>query len=62
MIIAGVCGNLIDRVFRGFVIRFIKIANLPTFNIADTLIVLGWIMLAIFFAIFAYNVKKENKK
>lgn len=60
MIIAGVFGNLIDRIFRGFVIRFIKIANLPTFNIADILIVVGWIMLAIFFAIFAYSIKKEK--
>ena len=37
MIIAGSIGNLIDRLFRGFVIDFIDVSlfNFPIFNIAD---------------------------
>lgn len=61
MIIAGALGNLIDRIFRGYVVKFIKIFNMPTFNIADVLIILGWVLLAVFFATFAIKVKNENK-
>ena len=63
MIIAGAFGNLIDRIFRGYVVRFIAVfpsIKIPTFNIADILIVLGWILLAAFFATFAIKVRKEN--
>lgn len=61
MIIAGAIGNLIDRLFRGYVIKFITLWKLPAFNISDILIVLGWILLAVFFATFAVKVRKENK-
>lgn len=61
MIIAGAIGNLIDRLFRGYVIKFITLWKLPAFNISDILIVLGWILLAVFFATFALKVRKENK-
>ena len=47
LIISGSIGNLIDRVFRGYVIDFIdvKIFNFPNFNIADISIVSGVIVL-----------------
>ncbi len=61
MIISGAIGNVIDRIIRGYVVKFIQIFNLPTFNIADILIILGWVFLAIFFATFAVQVRKENK-
>lgn len=43
MVLAGGIGNLIDRVFRGFVIDFIDVNlfDFPVFNIADICIVLG---------------------
>lgn len=48
-IIGGSLGNLIDRIIRGLVIDFISLKlgnyNFPIFNIADTLIVLGVILL-----------------
>jgi len=53
LILAGVIGNLIDRVMRGFVIDFMDFFiggwHWPAFNIADIAIVAGVIMLIIYF-------------
>lgn len=50
LIIAGGIGNLIDRIFRGYVIDFIDINPVfkyPVFNIADICVVVGCIIIAI---------------
>ncbi len=51
ILIAGIIGNLIDRIFRSYVIDYIsfKIFNIefPVFNLADTYIVLSCICLLI---------------
>lgn len=49
LILSGSIANLIDRIFRGYVIDFIDIRlfNFPNFNIADISIVLGIILLII---------------
>lgn len=49
LILFGSIGNLIDRIFRGYVIDFIdiNIFNFPTFNLADIAIVLGISLLII---------------
>lgn len=39
--ISGAIGNLIDRVFHGFVIDFIQIYWIPVFNVADMAINIG---------------------
>ena len=51
IIIGGIVGNLVDRIFRGYVIDFLDFKifnyNYPVFNLADTLIVVGIIMMVI---------------
>ncbi len=47
-IIAGITGNLIDRIFYGSVIDFINFKFWPIFNVADSLICIGviyWIII-----------------
>lgn len=51
LILSGGIGNLIDRVFRGYVIDYIDINPLikyPMFNIADICIVVGCMIIAIY--------------
>jgi signal peptidase II len=45
LLYGGILGNLIDRVFHGYVRDFIKIGKFPIFNIADICIVVGIILL-----------------
>ena len=51
MLLGGIVGNLIDRIFRNYVIDFLdfKIFNydFPVFNIADTLIVVSVFIMTI---------------
>lgn len=59
-IISGAIGNVIDRVFRGFVVDFIHtelggLYNYPVFNFADIYIVLACIFL------FIYSFKNGDK-
>ena len=46
-LVAGLLGNLIDRVCRGFVIDFVDLKFWPVFNLADSLIVIGAIWLIV---------------
>lgn len=66
---AGALGNLIDRVFRGYVIDFIyfRIINFPIFNFADICVSLS-VALLLILIIFVYRegefswLKRKNKK
>lgn len=47
LVIAGVIGNVIDRIHLGYVVDFVDIGSFPVFNVADSCISIGviWIIL-----------------
>jgi signal peptidase II len=47
MLVGGAIGNLIDRVAYGSVIDFIKLPHWPAFNLADTSITVGVVILVV---------------
>ncbi|MDR1114324.1 MAG: signal peptidase II, partial [Candidatus Margulisbacteria bacterium] len=47
-IFAGALGNLIDRIFYGYVVDFINLPRWPTFNLADVFIDIGAVLLIIY--------------
>ncbi len=51
LIISGIIGNLIDRIIFGYVIDYVDFKllgyNMPVFNLADSLIVIGCVLLLI---------------
>lgn len=50
MILAGAIGNMIDRVFLGYVVDFIEAVfiDFPIFNVADICVVVGAVLMAIY--------------
>ena len=64
-IIAGGISNIIDRIFRGYILEWIKIPKigwLPTFNIADIFVLIGWILVVGNFAYFTAEEWKNKKR
>lgn len=47
LILAGALGNLIDRVWLGYVVDFLDFRIWPVFNVADSAITVGAVILAI---------------
>ena len=64
VIIAGGLGNLIDRIFRGYVVDFIKVLfiDFPVFNFADILVTCGSFMLIIYLIIDIYKDSRKKSK
>ena len=48
-LISGITSNLLDRIFRGGALDYLKIVILPVFNLADLLIVISIISYALYF-------------
>lgn len=61
-VLAGGISNVIDRIFRGYVVDFLDITplvNFPVFNFSDIMIVVAVI---IFLIIMIKNIIKDNRK
>lgn len=66
LVCGGCLGNLIDRIFLGYVRDFInfQFMSFPVFNFADVALTIGMVVLVIYFLFFysKEEPKKENKK
>ena len=64
LIIGGILGNLLDRIYRGYVVDFISFKifgiNMPIFNLADTFIVIGAIIYIILILKEEHYAKRNN--
>ena len=62
MIVGGALGNLIDRVFMGYVVDFIdvKFVKFAVFNGADSFVTIGTILLAVYILFYADKHKKPK--
>ncbi len=58
---AGAAGNLIDRLYRGYVTDFISVGRFPVFNVADSCITLGVVVLLIGMWIEERKIKHEPR-
>lgn len=63
LILSGAVGNLIDRVRDGAVVDFLdfKLINFPVFNIADSAIVIGGILLFLYVLKFSESGTKKDE-
>ncbi len=54
LVVAGGIGNLIDRIFRGYVVDFLQtdFMDFPIFNVADCFVVVGAVLLFVYFVFF----------
>ena len=59
--IAGAIGNMIDRIWLGYVLAFIKIGNSFNLNLAYIYIVIAWIGMAFILAKDSMEFLKERK-
>ena len=59
LLVSGALGNMIDRIFRGYVVDFLyfKLINFPVFNVADCYVVIS--VIALFFLFCFYYSDEE---
>ena len=63
LIIGGGIGNLIDRVFYGYVIDYLSVSFFsPVCNFADYCITVGVVLLAIYLLFFTDAIKNDKKE
>ena len=63
MILAGGVGNLIDRLFRGYVVDMFDLTlfSYPVFNFADCCVVVGAILGAVYYLFFYDKYDKRER-
>lgn len=47
MIVGGAVGNIVDRIWHGFVVDFVAVGMWPKFNLADSMISIGVVLLLV---------------
>jgi len=62
MQLGGALGNLLDRLFRGHVVDFIDFHFWPVFNVADSSIVIGVIILAYYLLFLVDKGEEESQE
>ena len=64
LLLAGAVGNLIDRVFRGFVVDMFNVLfmNFAVFNVADICVVVGGIAAAAYYLLLMDKLEPREKK
>jgi signal peptidase II len=45
LVVGGAIGNVIDRIYRGYVVDFVAVGGFPRFNLADSAISIGVVLL-----------------
>ncbi len=63
LLLAGAVGNLIDRVFRGFVVDMFNVLfmNFAVFNVADICVVVGGIAAALYYLLLMDKLEPREK-
>jgi lipoprotein signal peptidase len=57
LIFGGALGNIVDRIWRGYVVDFIHVKGWPVFNVADIAVVCGMLLM-----LFARVITKKKKE
>ena len=64
LVVSGGIGNLIDRIFRGYVVDFIdfRLINFAVFNLADSYVSIGTFLIVIYtlFIDAGYSLNKKG--
>ena len=63
LLLAGAVGNLIDRVFRGYVVDMFNVLfmNFAVFNVADICVVVGGIAAAVYYLFLMDKLEPKEK-
>ena len=62
LLLAGTFGNLIDRIFLGYVVDFFDLGWFPVFNLADAMISLGTAGIVVAFLLDLKKDRAERRK
>lgn len=63
LVLSGAIGNLIDRVFNGYVVDMLNftLINFPVFNVADIFVTVGAVLLFIYIIFFCEKAEKKDE-